>query len=196
MTPIARNLVALGLVATVITGCSSNEQQPWAELPTIKKAPQFSVVNYDGTVLTSARLQGTPWVASFMFATCEGVCPIMNHHLAQMQRDYGDAVRFVSFSVDPETDSLPVLAAYARQYGARPGVWFITRTQLDSVRALSRDGFLLSDPITPDLHSSRFVLVDEQGMIRGYFNSLDSSDVALLRSLLVAYVRNHSGKER
>lgn len=67
-------------------------------------------------------------------------------------------------------------------------MWFITRTTLDSVRMLSRDGFLLSDPKTPDLHSSRFALVDEQGQIRGYFNSLDTADVARLRQLLAAYV--------
>lgn len=176
-------------VVAALSACSGERQQAaWDELPRIKAAPTFAVTNYDGTRLVSDSLRGRPWVASFMFATCQGVCPVMNSHVASLQRQFGDRVRFVSFSVDPEADSLPVLAAYARDYGARPGVWYIVRTTLDSVRTLSRDGFLLSDPKTPDLHSSRLVLVDADGMIRGYFNSLDSNDVTKLRSLLAAYV--------
>lgn len=176
------------LTVLAVVGCQRSSEAVWDELPRIKQAPSFVVTNYDGQQLSSEQLRGRPWVASFMFATCQGVCPIMNRHVAELQQQFGDYVRFVSFSVDPETDSLSVLASYAREYGARPGVWFITRTTLDSVRMLSRDGFLLSDPKTPDLHSSRFALVDEQGQIRGYFNSLDTADVARLRQLLAAYV--------
>lgn len=177
------------VIPLVALACHQRQEPSWDELPQIKKAPSFVVTNYDGTLLSSEQLQGRPWVASFMFASCQGVCPIMNGYIAELQREVGGAVRFVSFSVDPENDSLPVLAAYARQYGARDGVWYITRTTLDSVRAISRDGFLLSDPKTPDLHSSRLVLVDERGMIRGYYNSLDSADVATLRRLLMVYVQ-------
>jgi protein SCO1/2 len=171
--------------------CSQRADTVWDELPRIKEAPMFQVTNYDGMPLSSKQLLGRPWIASFMFATCQGVCPIMNKHVADLQQAFGEYIRFVSFSVDPETDSLPVLAAYAREYGARPGVWYITRTSLDSVRMLSRDGFLLSDPKTPDLHSSRLVLVDDGGQIRGYYNSLDTSDIAQLRRLLQAYVERH-----
>lgn len=178
--------IAIPLLALA---CHQRQEPSWDELPQIKNAPAFVVTNYNGRLLSSEQLQGRPWIASFIFATCQGVCPIMNGHIADLQRDFGGAVRFVSFSVDPERDSLPVLAAYARQYRARDGVWYITRTTLDSVRALSRDGFLLSDPKTPDMHSSRLVLVDERGMIRGYYNSLDTADVATLRRLLTVYVQ-------
>jgi protein SCO1/2 len=181
-------IAVASFMMSIAAGCSNNQQDTWSQLPTIKTAPAFTVVNYDGTQLSSTQLEGKPWVASFMFARCQGVCPTMNGVIADLQREFGGAVRFVSFSVDPENDSLPVLAEYARQYGAKPGQWFITRTSLDSVRALSRDGFLLSDPVTPDLHSSRLALVDEHGMIRGYFNSLDTADVDRLRSILASYV--------
>ncbi len=188
--------IGCSIALVLVAGCESTQQQVWSELPAIKEAPVFTAVNYDGSIVQSSQLRGKPWVASFMFATCQGVCPIMNNHVARLQREFGDAVRFVSFSVDPETDSLPVLAAYARDYGAQSGVWFITRAELDTVRKLSRDGFLLSDPTTPDLHSSRLVLVDERGMIRGYFNSLDTADVERLRSLLAEYVATIKQRDR
>lgn len=185
--------VCLAIVTVAIAGCTHREPATWQQLPTIKAAPDFVVTNYDGTQLISSLLSGKPWIASFMFASCQGVCPVMNQQIAQLQGEFGDAVRFVSFSVDPENDSLPVLAEYAREYGARPGTWFITRTTRDSVRRLSRGGFLLSDPETPDRHSPRLVLVDGHGMIRGYYNSLDSSDMATLHSLLTDYVVHMRG---
>lgn len=180
-------------VLVAVVGCQRSSDAAWDELPRIKQAPEFTVTNYDGQQLSSEQLRGRPWIASFMFATCQGVCPVMNRQVADLQQRFGQYVRFVSFSVDPETDSFPVLAAYAREYGALPGVWFITRTRLDSVRMLSRDGFLLSDPKSPDLHSSRMVLVDELGQIRGYFDSLDTADVARLRQLLAGYVERQQG---
>ncbi|MCS6999944.1 MAG: SCO family protein [Bacteroidota bacterium] len=189
---VARFLAIAGI--GILVACQRGDTPAWDELPTIKKAPSFAVVNYDGKLLSSEQLKGKPWVASFMFATCQGVCPIMNTHVARLQQEVGDAVRFVSFTVDPETDSLPALAHYAHRYGARQGIWFIARTTLDSVRMLSRDGFLLSDPKTPDLHSARLVLVDEHGMIRGYFNSLDSADIQRLQQLLAEYVQRVSKK--
>ncbi|MCX7929208.1 MAG: SCO family protein [Chlorobi bacterium] len=177
-------------------GCGDdNRNMAWEELPRIKTAPSFTATNYDGSRLESRALLGRPWIASFMFATCQGVCPVMNRHIASLQRELGDRVRFVSFSVDPDNDSLPVLAQYAREYGARAGVWYIVRAPLDTVRVLSRDGFLLSDPKTPDLHSSRLVLVGSDGMIRGYFNSLDSSDVERLRSLLIEYNQRQQAQQ-
>ncbi len=189
-----RMIIEFASIAFLLGAISCNHRMDtvWGELPRIKEAPAFRVTNYDGTPLTSEQLLGRPWIASFMFATCQGVCPIMNKHIADLQQAFGEYIRFVSFSVDSETDSLPLLAAYAHEYGARPGVWFIARTSLDSVRMISRDGFLLSDPRTPDLHSSRLVLVDEGGHIRGYYNSLDTTDIAQLRRLLQAYVEHHA----
>lgn len=175
-------------VALVLSSCART-QSPWDELPAIRSAPSFVATNFDGSQLSSQQLAGKPWIGSFMFTTCTGVCPVMNDAVAQLQARYGEAVRFVSFTVDPAHDSLPALAEYARRYGARAGVWFLVRTSLDSVRMLSRDGFLLSDPVTPDRHSPRLVLVDERGVIRGYYNSLDSSDLARLRDVLDRYLQ-------
>jgi protein SCO1/2 len=85
-------------------------------------------------------------------------------------------VALVSFSVDPEHDTAPVLDAYARTLNADLERWnFLTGTRgaLEAVvvKGLFQpmdqgDGSLLSIG-----HSNRFVLVDAQGQIRGFFDA-------------------------
>lgn len=100
----------------------------------------------------------------------------------------GTPVRFVSFSVDPVHDTPEVLSRYAAQVGAGDEWWFVTGPMADLHR-LSTEGFKLAameaEPGTPApdgpfLHSSRFVLVGADGIIRGYY---DSEDPAAVRAL-------------
>ncbi len=159
-------------------------------LPIIKAAPAFKGMDQNGNEVQGSQLAGSIWVASFMFTSCQGVCPIMNGTLRDVQEMIKDPdLRFVSFTVDPETDSREVLAEYGRRYEADDKRWIFVRMDRDSVRKLSKDGFLLSDPFEPAAHSSRYVLVDSRNNIRGYYDCLDSSkvaemkrDIAVLRS--------------
>ena len=100
----------------------------------------------------------------------------------------GTPVSFVSFTVDPGTDTPEVLARYATAAGAGENWWFVTGPVKD-LHALSVDGFKLAAMENPAgaptadgpfLHSSKFVLVDAEGAIRGYY---DSEDEGALRTL-------------
>jgi len=93
-------------------------------------------------------------------------------------------VRLVSFSVDPTRDTPEVLREYATRAGARPGWLFVTGPR-DAVAALLRDGFHVAfaddgPPSAPITHSDRFVLVDGELRIRGYYHGSDEADVARL----------------
>ena len=107
---------------------------------------------------------------------------------ALRKRMAGTPVRFVSFSVDPGTDTPEVLARYAASAGADADWWFVTGPMRD-LHALSTQGFKLAamenEPGAqtadgPFLHSSKFVLVDGEGAIRGYY---DSEDPEAMRAL-------------
>jgi protein SCO1/2 len=100
----------------------------------------------------------------------------------------GTPVRFVSFSVDPGTDTPEVLARYAEGAGAGADWWFVTGSMRD-LHALSTEGFKLAAMENapgeetadgPFLHSSKFVLVDAEAAIRGYY---DSEDPAALKAI-------------
>lgn len=149
------------------------------ELPRLTAVPDFSTTSESGATVTRASLAGNVFVADFIFTTCRGICPGMTAKMKSLAATLRDEprVRFVSFTVDPEHDTPDVLARYATEHGADPARWSFLRTDTESLRRLCREGFRLAvedagpGAREPILHSTRFVLVDDGGTIRGYYDS-------------------------
>jgi len=89
-------------------------------------------------------------------------------------------VRFISITVDPQNDSLPVLRAYAKDHGVTDNRWVFLRAPIEEVIALSEKGFMLAADRLPGGHTTRFILVDNHGNIRGYYESGDDASLAKL----------------
>jgi cytochrome oxidase Cu insertion factor (SCO1/SenC/PrrC family) len=87
----------------------------------------------------------------------------------------------VSFSVDPERDTPPVLAAYAKSFSASPDRWFFLTGPAATLQLLDRRAFLLGDVGGQLEHSTRFVLVDKQSRVRGYYDSLSQEEMEKLK---------------
>jgi cytochrome oxidase Cu insertion factor (SCO1/SenC/PrrC family) len=153
--------------------------------------PEFAMVSQTGDSVQSSDLRGTVWVADFIFTHCASTCPMMTAQLARLEKSLaGEPVRLVSFSVDPERDTPERLAEYAAQYGATPDRWLFLTGNKGDVRRLAIEGFRLSvtDP-TPEeiaqgaeavLHSTRLVLVDTKGHVRGYYDGTRDETVNAL----------------
>jgi len=177
--------IALAALTAVACGRGTAASEP----PRLFVVPEFTLVERSGRPATLGALHGRPWVADFIFTRCAGVCPAMTARMAALRARLADApVRFVSFSVDPANDTPEVLARYAAAAGASADWWFVTGPMRD-LHALSTEGFKLAAMENapgaetadgPFLHSSKFVLVDAEGAIRGYY---DSEDEAALRAL-------------
>lgn len=164
-------------------------------LPIYKTVGDFELTNRDGSTVTPARLAGKPYVADFIFTTCPGVCPILTTRMQEFAATAPSAdVNLVSVSVDPETDTPEVMEAYAQKHEAGDHWYFLTGTR-DDVHRLVKDGFQLvlddsakqgENPVIPEgqepiVHSNRFVLVDAEGRIRGYYNAFDAEELKQLR---------------
>ena len=152
-------------------------------LPVLGTVPSFALTERGGDALRAQDLAGHVWIADFVFTHCPDVCPALTGRFARLQREL-DGVRLVSFSVDPTRDTPEVLREYATRAGARPGWLFVTGPR-DAVAALLRDGFHVAfaddgPPSAPITHSDRFVLVDGELHIRGYYHGSDEADVARL----------------
>ncbi len=160
------------------------------ELPIVAEVPQFSLIRSDGTTVTRADFDGRPWVADFIFTTCAGVCPILSTRMGELQATLAarelDA-RLVSISVDPTRDTPDALRRYAERYSADGDRWWFLTGERDALYDLIGKGFLLSvaerTPGAVDdggeliTHSDRFVLVDREGRIRGYYHGTDPEAV-------------------
>ncbi len=136
----------------------------------------FALTEKSGTGVTLDHLKGSPWIANFMFTSCQGLCPMMNLKMSGLQNSLPAAMKLVSFTVDPGKDTPEVLLDYSKKYGAQDGRWlFLTGSKETIDAVLTSVHFNKAD--NPDLHSARFVLVDSQFHIRGYYNSMDENDL-------------------
>jgi protein SCO1 len=87
----------------------------------------------------------------------------------ELQKEFaGTGVRFVSISVDPQTDTPEALREYAARFGADPEKWLFMTGDLLYIRRVGAEVFRL--PVDEKFHTERFVLVDARGEIVGYYN--------------------------
>jgi protein SCO1 len=152
--------------------------------PSYQDVTDFTLIEASGKTVKLADLRGKVWVASFIFTSCAGSCPIMTHHLAKSQADLPvrDDFKLVSISVDPERDTPAVLMQYAAKNGADRSRWLFLTGDKAQIHRLSRQTFKLAvdDSGTTVDHSSKFVLVDRNGVIRGYYSGLELDSVRQL----------------
>ena len=148
--------------------------------------PEFILVNQDGKNFGSAQLRGKIWIADFIYTTCPGPCPMISSRMSELQTPLEKTdVHLVSFSVDPAKDTPQVLRGYAEKLQAEPGRWdFLTGPQ-STIYNLSRNGFKLavsdgSEDNGIPVHSTRMILVDRHGVIRGYYDAAEVDAVTKL----------------
>lgn len=163
--------VGVAVIVVGLVGC----MRP-APLPVLGEIPPFQLTSETGQVFDSHALDGHVWVADFFFTTCDGPCPMMSSkmHLIQTQTAAEMAdVRLISFTVDPEHDTPPVMAEYAKHFKQDPSRWTFLTGATAKLNEVGLRSFKLN-PVDGSMeHSTRFTLVDRKGRIRGYYISGD-----------------------
>jgi len=186
--------LAVAALAAALIACSHRT----AALEVLGDVPQFDLISQDGQPFHSQTLAGKIWVADFIYTTCPGPCPRMTSQLREVQDavskipSLSSNVRLVSFTVDPATDTPPVLAAYAKLHGASPAMWYFLTGPVPVLQTLDRDAFKLGNIDASMQHSTRFVLVDGQGRIRRYYDTSEASAIPNLISDVSALARERS----
>ena len=148
--------------------------------------PEFTLTNQDGKDFGSADLRGRIWIADFVYTTCPGPCPMISNRMSELQEPLKNTdVHLVSFSVDPEKDTPKVLQGYAEKLGAEQGRWDFLTGPKSTIYNLSRNGFKLaasdgSETQGQPVHSTRMILVDRKGEIRGYYDAVEADAITKL----------------
>ena len=150
-----------------------------------------------GEPLATDSLRDNVYVADFFFATCPGICPKMTKQLERVQNAFikDKNFRILSFTVDPRRDSIPVLREYAKNHNAIGGRWLFLRADKDTIYRLANKSFHLVAKEDEDggpeafLHSDKLTLIDYNGVIRGYYNGVDSASVNKLMADIVLVLR-------
>jgi protein SCO1 len=186
-------LLAAALLSPILNGLRPSDARAGHNL--VEKPPlgSFRFTERSGRSISQADLADRVWIAAFIFTRCPSSCPRISQVMHGLQeRLRGTGVRLVSFTVDPEHDSPPVLAEYARRLKADTnGWWFLTgpklalydfilsRFHLGVVGTSLEDQAAGAESIS---HSAKLVLIDRGNRMVGYFDSDEPADLRLLES--------------
>ncbi|MBL51700.1 MAG: SCO family protein [Candidatus Marinimicrobia bacterium] len=154
------------------------------DLPVIKKVPSFSFLTQNGEKFSEQNLIKKATVLDFIFTSCAGPCPMMTSNMKDMYEDYKNVseVQFVSITVDPLIDNQEILRQYAIAHGVRDDRWKFLTSDLEAIKDLKKNGFMLYADQLPQGHAIKFILIDADGQIRKYYDGTEKASMAVLRN--------------
>lgn len=150
------------------------------------EVPPFKLLERSGVPVSNETLKGKVWVAAFVFTTCKTSCMPMCSQMFHLQEEFKDEPDFVcvATTVDPANDTPEVLRAFAKSYSARGEKWLFLTGDRESIRKFAHEGLKITwQKEEPLIHSTKFVLVDRDGWIRGWFDGTDRDSVAELKKI-------------
>ena len=145
----------------------------------------FAFVNQVGDTIRKEDMAGKIYVADFFFTSCPTICPVMKKEMLRVYEQFkGDPnFRILSHSIDPSHDTQAVLKDYAEKLGVPDAAtWnFLTGDQ-EKIFEIGQTSYLtttMADDMEPGgfLHSGAFLLVDQQGRIRGVYDGTKTEQV-------------------
>ena len=184
-------------VVTTVSGGKQKTDTVW------KKVPDFNLTNHLGEQVSWKDLEGKIVVADFFFTTCPSICPAMTRNMKKLQEAIrsnakvgnreAEYVHFISFTVDPERDSVAALKKFADRYQVNPRNWWLLTGDKKQIYDLALKGMSLGISETAVdtgfIHPQQFVLIDKNRVVRArkdgrgnidLYNGLDSTDLKKL----------------
>lgn len=158
----------------------------------------FKLMNQDSNWITPETYKDQVYVASFIFTTCPGICPIMTKKKAEVFQEFynNQSVSFLSHTVDPETDSVPVLKEFSRKFYATAPQWSFVTGSKKEIYDLARKHYFAatsSGDGGPDdfVHTENFVLIDKEKRIRGFYDGTLDEDIEQLTKDIYKLLRSY-----
>ncbi|MDG1428397.1 MAG: SCO family protein [Crocinitomicaceae bacterium] len=155
------------------------------------KIGNFAFKNQNNELITQKEIEGKVFVAEYFFTTCGTICPKMNEQMKRVQFAYSsnEEVKILSFTVDPEIDTVEQMKRYAIGHGAQDGQWHFLTGSKAKLYEVARKSFFMLKPAEAQnlgdagsdfIHTNNFVLVDRQKRIRGYYDGTSKVEVTTL----------------
>lgn len=148
----------------------------------------FELTNQNGKIITNVDYKGKIYIADFFFTRCNNICIVMAYNMGELQEYYKDdqEIMFLSHSVTPVIDSVPVLKKYAIEKGVIDGKWNLTTGPKTHIYDLARKNyFAVLDEGNGDdndfIHTEQFVLIDKERRIRGFYDGTEKEDMKKIK---------------
>ncbi|TBW29964.1 SCO family protein [Gramella sp. KN1008] len=147
----------------------------------------FELINQNGELITQDHYKDKIYIVDFFFTSCPSICPIMTTNMAKLQNKFYNEndVMFLSISVTPNMDSIPVLKKYAIEQGVIDSKWNITTGNKKHIYELARKSYFAAvdqgdGGVQDFIHTPYFILVDKKKRIRGVYDGTKDIEVERL----------------
>lgn len=164
------------------------------------KLPDFSLINQQGDTVSWEGLKGKVVVADFFFTHCPTICPRLTTNMRYLQQSINNSQRvgdktpdflhFLSFSIDPERDSVARLKQWADRFQVNPEQWWLLTGSKKDIYDMAIDemkiGLVDGQGVdTNFIHTDHFVLIDSNRHVRGYYHGLDTASLQQLSNDII-----------
>ena len=144
----------------------------------------FNLINQNGESITQENYKDKIYITDFFFTRCQTFCPIMTDNMVKIQKEFlnDDEIMFLSLSVTPDIDSIPILRDYANKKGVIDAKWNVTTGNKKHIYELARKSYFAvfekgDGGLQDFIHTSNFILVDKKKQIRGIYNGMNDEDI-------------------
>ena len=144
----------------------------------------FNLINQNGESITQENYNDKIYITDFFFTRCQTFCPIMTDNMVKIQKEFlnDDEIMFLSLSVTPDIDSIPILRDYANKKGVIDTKWNVTTGNKKHIYELARKSYFAvfekgDGGLQDFIHSPNFILVDKKKQIRGIYNGMNDEDI-------------------
>ncbi len=149
--------------------------------------PSLVLYSSTGDSLNINDFKGKLTIVNFFYSNNKEIVPKINEGILSLYNEYKDnkLINFLSISVDPKYDSIPVLFQYAKKLNAKKGKWEITTSDTTKLYPIIRNQFfvnVLKDPQNQSrfIFSDKLILLDAEQRIRGYYNATSYNEIKRL----------------
>ncbi len=162
------------------------------EIDTVfRTIPPFSFTDQNNNIFNQEKTKGKIYVANFIFTRCGLICPKVTNQLARVQDAFLNTydVLFVSHTVDPKYDTPKILKDYAIKNEAIDGRWYFVTGDKGEIYKQALKGYFvpisdaseynkaITNPDEAFIHSEKMILIDKEGVIRGFYDGTDAKEV-------------------
>jgi protein SCO1/2 len=151
------------------------------------KIADFQFVDQDSMMITNDTFKGQVYVADFFFTTCPTICPVMKQQMLRVYEAYESdpEVAILSHTIDPEYDSVALLADFAGKLGVNASKWHFVTGLKEEIYEIGEGSYMVianEDESAPGgyIHSGAFLLIDQQRRVRGVYDGTVPEQVDLL----------------
>lgn len=158
------------------------------EAKNFHRISDFSLLNQSGERVTNDTFQDQVYVAHFFFTTCPGICPTMRSNIFKVQDHFeqNQQVGLISYSIQPEIDTVEALQDYAAKYDVIDDKWHLVTGERSEIYSLANKDYFANEDMgeymekQDFLHTENLVLIDKNRHIRGVYNGLNKNSINYL----------------